>query len=97
MNAPVSVLRKTYDKLFINGEWTMPHGGREDVISPVTEAVVGYAPLGTVVDADRALAAARAAFDTGPWPEEDRNVRADKMQRLFDRAQERREEALGLM
>ena len=35
---------------------------------PPTEAVIGYAPAGTVDSASKAIAAARDAFDSGPWP-----------------------------
>jgi len=97
MNAPAPSLRRTYDKLFIGGEWREPTGGREDVISPVSEAVVGHAPLGTVADAEIALAAARTAFDAGPWPGEDRAVRAAAMQRLLELTIANRENAIGLM
>jgi acyl-CoA reductase-like NAD-dependent aldehyde dehydrogenase len=36
-------------------------------VNPATEQVLGYAPEGTVADAERAVAAARRAFDTGDW------------------------------
>ncbi|MDP1820691.1 MAG: aldehyde dehydrogenase family protein [Acidimicrobiales bacterium] len=39
-----------------------------EVISPHTEEVVGRVPDGTAVDIDRAVAAARTAFDEGEWP-----------------------------
>jgi aldehyde dehydrogenase (NAD+) len=52
------------DKLFIDGEWVEPAGnGVIEVINPTTEEVVGRIPEGTAEDADRAVRAARAAFD----------------------------------
>ena len=52
------------DKLFIGGEWVEPAGdGTIEVINPTTEEVMGAIPEGTAEDADRAVAAARAAFD----------------------------------
>jgi aldehyde dehydrogenase (NAD+) len=55
----------TRDKLFIGGEWVEPAGrGSIDVINPTTEEVVGRVPEGTPEDADRAVRAARAAFDS---------------------------------
>nr|WP_255313791.1 aldehyde dehydrogenase family protein [Mycobacterium malmoense] len=36
-------------------------------LNPANGKVVGYAPDGTVADADRAIAAARRAFDTTTW------------------------------
>jgi phenylacetaldehyde dehydrogenase len=40
---------------------------RIDVIDPSTCAVIATIPSGTDTDVDRAVAAARAAFDHGPW------------------------------
>ncbi|RAY12650.1 aldehyde dehydrogenase [Actinomadura craniellae] len=56
-------------EFFIGGAWTPPAGGdRLGVISPSTEEVVGEVPVATPADIDRAVDAARAAFDDGPWP-----------------------------
>jgi betaine-aldehyde dehydrogenase len=60
---------RSYDRLFIGGDWVAPEGtAKIEVISPVTEAVVGSVPDGTEADIDKAVAAARTAFDRGPWP-----------------------------
>ncbi len=60
---------KSYDRLFIGGEWVSPAGtGTIDVINPTTEEVMGRVPDATTADIDRAVAAARTAFDEGPWP-----------------------------
>ena len=54
----------TRDKLFIGGEWVEPAGtGTIEVVNPTTEEVIGRIPEGTAEDADRAVRAARAAFD----------------------------------
>src|SRR5262245_57111035 len=53
------------DKLYIGGEWVDPAGdGTIDVVNPSTEEIVGRIPEGTPEDADRAVSAARAAFDS---------------------------------
>jgi len=58
-----------YDQLYIGGEWVKPEGkGTIDVISPHSEELVGRVPEGTEADVDKAVAAARTAFDTGDWP-----------------------------
>ncbi|WP_440712473.1 aldehyde dehydrogenase [Gordonia sp. FQ] len=58
-----------YDKFFIDGQWVAPSSDQVfRVISPATEEVVATVPEGTVADIDRAVEAARRAFDTGPWP-----------------------------
>ena len=52
------------DKLYIGGEWVDPSGdGTLEVIDSTTEQVMGSVPEGTAEDVDRAVAAARAAFD----------------------------------
>src|ERR1700733_1657529 len=60
---------RDYDRLFIGGDWVAPEGTDIiSVISPSTEEVVGRVPDGTEADIDKAVAAARTAFDRGPWP-----------------------------
>ena len=60
---------RDYDRLFIGGDWVAPEGTDTiAVISPFTEEVVGRVPDGTEADIDRAVAAARTAFDRGPRP-----------------------------
>src|SRR5262245_23669443 len=56
-------------EFFIGGGWVPPEGDdRLGVSSPPTEEVVGEVPVATTADIDRAVAAARSAFDEGPWP-----------------------------
>lgn len=56
-------------RLFINGAWVAPvRGGTLPVIDPATEEVFHHIPAATAADAEAAIAAAREAFDIGPWP-----------------------------
>ncbi|MEZ0074864.1 aldehyde dehydrogenase [Planotetraspora sp. GP83] len=74
-----------HDKLFIGGDWVAPAGtGIIDVISPHTEEIVGRVPDGTPADMDRAVAAARDAFDNGPWPRLSMAERAAVVGRLAE-------------
>ncbi|QYX76615.1 aldehyde dehydrogenase [Streptomyces akebiae] len=57
-----------YDRLFIGGRWIPAHGEHLRVVSPFTEEVVAEVPSASLSDIDRAVAAAREAFDNGPWP-----------------------------
>ncbi|KHL01379.1 aldehyde dehydrogenase [Sinomonas humi] len=58
-----------YDRLFINGSWVRPSSDRRlEVISPATEEVIATVPEALEADVDAAVAAARHAFDHGPWP-----------------------------
>ena len=60
---------REHQRLFIGGEWVEPAGSATiDVISPHSEELVGRVPEGTPADIDRAVAAARDAFDNGEWP-----------------------------
>ncbi|HEU4347442.1 MAG TPA: aldehyde dehydrogenase family protein [Actinoplanes sp.] len=54
----------TRDLLYIGGAWVKPASGDTiDVENPATEEILGQVPAGTEEDVDRAVAAARAAFD----------------------------------
>ena len=54
-----------HDRLYIGGELVEPAGSATiDVINPFTEEVAGRVPEGTTADVDRAVAAARTAFES---------------------------------
>jgi betaine-aldehyde dehydrogenase len=58
---------KTY-QLYINGEWSEGGSGKLfPVYDPSTEEVIAQVPDGDSADVDRAVAAAKAAFEEGPW------------------------------
>ena len=74
-----------HEKLFIGGEWVEPAGTDViEVISPHSEEVVGRVPEGTTADIDRAVAAARRAFDEGEWPRLSPEERIAAVQRFSD-------------
>jgi NAD-dependent aldehyde dehydrogenases len=57
------------DRLFIGGQWVEPAvPAYIEVISPNTEEVVARVAEARAADMDAAVAAARRAFDEGPWP-----------------------------
>jgi betaine-aldehyde dehydrogenase len=73
----------TYDRLYIGGDWVEPAGKDVlEVLNPATLQPVGSAPEGTTADVDRAVAAARAALESGPWPQMTAAERAEVMGRL---------------
>ncbi|MGW0783297.1 aldehyde dehydrogenase [Streptomyces sp. NPDC002913] len=58
----------TYDRLFIAGSWTDPSDAElREIRSPHDRTVIGRAAQALPADVDRAVAAARAAFDAGVW------------------------------
>src|SRR5215213_4739199 len=65
-----TAFKTEWDRLFIGGKWAEP--ATADVIevhSPATGELVGKVPLASEADVDAACAAARKAFDEGPWPQ----------------------------
>src|SRR4051794_6313488 len=66
---------------FIDGDWAAPATGDTiQVVSPHTEQVVATVPEGSKADIDAAVAAARRAFDSGPWPRLSPQERIDVVQ-----------------
>ncbi|TYK45886.1 aldehyde dehydrogenase [Actinomadura decatromicini] len=89
---------REHDRLFIGGGWTAPAGTATiDVVSPHTEEVIGRVPEGTEADMDAAVAAARRAFDHGPWPRMAPAERADIVGRLSAIYAERQQEMADLV
>ena len=69
------------EKLYADGEWVEPAGkGMLDVINSTTEEVMGRVPEGTAEDIDRAVAAARRAFDS--WSVTSAAARAGFLQKI---------------
>ncbi|MEU4312260.1 aldehyde dehydrogenase [Nocardia sp. NPDC024068] len=82
-----------YAKLFIGGEWWVPSTGEmTEVISPHTEQPIARVAAPAPADVDRAVAAARRAFDEGPWPRLDPAERIRIVRDLARRYQERVDE-----
>ncbi|GHH73535.1 aldehyde dehydrogenase [Streptomyces sulfonofaciens] len=58
-----------YPKLYVGGQWVEPTRAELlEVRSPHDQSLVGRAAEATPPDVDRAVRAAREAFDNGPWP-----------------------------
>ncbi|OCB10552.1 aldehyde dehydrogenase family protein [Mycobacterium intracellulare] len=81
---------------YIDGQWTDPDCGRYDVVNPATEVVIQTAPDASVAQVRQAVAAARSAFDTGPWPAAEPAERARCLQQLSDALMARSEEIYAL-
>jgi acyl-CoA reductase-like NAD-dependent aldehyde dehydrogenase len=73
------------DRFFIGGEWVEPSSGRRiDVRDSATEEVFLSVAEAQVEDVDRAVAAARKAFDHGPWPGMTHRERAAWLNRIAE-------------
>ncbi|GAC1398862.1 MAG: aldehyde dehydrogenase [Mycobacterium sp.] len=72
-----------YNKLYIGGRWQTPASARRlSVISPHSEEPIGQTPEATAEDVDKAVTAARTAFDHGPWPRMTPFERMEKIDKL---------------
>jgi betaine-aldehyde dehydrogenase len=68
MSSPAKPAVKTYQN-YVNGQWVSAAGGATfPVYDPSTEEVIAHVAEATAADVDKAVKAARAAFDSGPWP-----------------------------
>ncbi len=74
---------REYDKLYIDGAWVAPAGaGTIEVTNPSTEQVCGRIPEGTPADVDRAVAAAKAAFES--WGHTSKDERGKYIQAIAE-------------
>lgn len=79
-------------RLLIDGELVSASGGRTfENINPATEEVIGLVPDADVADTERAIAAARRAFDESEWAT-DHALRSRCLRQLRDGLRERLEE-----
>ncbi len=73
------------DRFFIGGQWVKPTGlSHIDVRDSATEEVFVSVAEAQVEDVDRAVAAARKAFDQGPWPRLSHKERAGWLKKIAD-------------
>ncbi len=87
-----------YKQLYIGGEWVDPAGqDRFEVVNPATLEVIGSTPEGTDADIDRAVAAARAALETGPWANSTAAERLEIMKSLQAKLTEAADELANLV
>ncbi len=78
------------DRLFIGGEWVAPSSGSQiRVIDSGNEEVFLTVAEAQAADIDRAVAAAREAFDHGPWPRMSHRERGDWMLKIADEWEQR--------
>lgn len=92
VNSPVHRLMQAgrLDRFFIDGDWVMPDGrDRFAIVSPSTEDTLCEIPLGNAHDADRAVQAARHAFER--WSATSPQERAALLDRIHALMLERAE------
>jgi len=71
--------------LLLGGRWTAGAAGlTAEVLNPFDQSVVAKVDQAGPADVDRAVRAARAAFDTGPWPRTSARARGALLARVAD-------------
>ena len=72
-------------QMHIGGEWVdAADGGSFESMNPYTGQAWATIPRGRAADAERAVAAAKKAFETGPWPKMTATARGHLLRRLGD-------------
>ncbi len=83
-------------EMFIGGEWTAGAGGdTQEIVNPATGKVIAHVPKGTEKDVDRAVAAARKAFDE-TWSETTPRERSERLLKLAEAIEANGEELARL-
>ena len=78
------------ERMRIGGELVDATSGETlEILNPATADVLTTTPAGGAEDVDRAVRAARMAFDEGSWPRMERSERARLLHRFADRIEER--------
>src|SRR3954468_18497047 len=85
-------------QLYIGGEWVeaTSDDGLE-VINPATEEAIGAVPQASIADVDRAVGAARRAFEEGSWRRLKPRERPDALLRFMQEVADRRAELVDLI
>ncbi len=83
--------------LFINNEFVAAADGRTFAgINPYTQETIAQFARAGATDVQRAVAAAREAFDSGPWPRMPREERAALIKALSDKINENKKQLVEL-
>jgi len=80
-------------QMYVDGKWCDAEGGRSYALpNPATEEEIARAPDASLADVERAVAAARRAFDEGPWPRTPVAERVAILHRIADGIERRKDE-----
>jgi aldehyde dehydrogenase (NAD+) len=94
-SAPAPKVRQT--QLLIDGKWVDAKSGKTfATYNPATETKIADVAEGDAADIERAVKAARKAFDSGDWPKLDARDRGRLLHRLADLVEQNLEELAGL-
>ncbi|MFC4128103.1 aldehyde dehydrogenase family protein [Nocardia rhizosphaerae] len=81
------------ETLYIDGTWRSAASGEtREIRCPADDSLVGVVAEAGAADTETAIAAARRAFDSGPWRQTSAAERGDLLLRVADRIDDRRDE-----
>ncbi len=84
-------------KMLIGGKWVGSASGKSfPTINPATGETICHVAEGDTADVDRAVKAARQAFESGPWPKMAAAERGRLLNRLADLIEQHKEELAAL-
>ena len=85
LGKPAAAFVAKKHRLLIDGKWVEAQSGKTfEVEDPATQAVIAHVPSGDQADIDLAVAAARRAFESGPWSRISPGDRSRLVWRLAD-------------
>jgi betaine-aldehyde dehydrogenase len=84
MSSSATTQTQTY-QMYVNGEWIASNSGKTfPVYDPSTEHAIAEVPDSDTKDVDRAVAAAKDAFENGPWASSTAQERGRVLFKLAD-------------
>ncbi len=94
---PVALPKVRHTECFIDGKWVPAASGKTfATMNPATEEEIAQVSEGDAADIDRAVKAARRAFESGPWSRIDARDRGRLIYRLADLIEEEIDELAAL-
>jgi aldehyde dehydrogenase (NAD+) len=82
-----------HTKMLIHGKWLDSSSGKTfETLNPATGEVIAHVAEGATADIDKAVAAARRAFDKGPWRKMNARERGKLLYRLADLIEKNKDE-----
>jgi phenylacetaldehyde dehydrogenase len=101
--APIQLHRSVQEflsrprKMLIGGQWVEARSGKTfETFNPATGEVLAHVAEGDRADIDQAVAAARKAFENGPWPDMSPSERGRLMWKLSDLIEQHHQELAEL-
>ena len=96
MGGAVKAEVRTYQN-YVNGEWVGSASGETfAVYDPSTEEIIAQVASANAEDVDRAVKAARAAFDSGPWGQTNAAERGRILFKLAEKIRQNARDAGGI-